>query len=202
MDEKTEELRDIFLDVTDDGTVTESQEAGRGSLTDADDADVAARLADVVERMRERYAFATDLSTDALVALVRGFYDGDDDDAIAAALDVDPETVFAARTDLHLLRDGDADVPFDLAALREARADDAAPDVDALAAELDAAPETVRRALRVADAQAQARRASHRFQSAFEDAIPDAAISASLTDAAQEDGLREAAEDIETNTQL
>jgi len=34
MDEKTEELRDIFIDVTDEDTVTESQEETRGSLID------------------------------------------------------------------------------------------------------------------------------------------------------------------------
>ena len=34
MDEKTEELRDLFLDVADDGTVTESQEETPGSLTE------------------------------------------------------------------------------------------------------------------------------------------------------------------------
>lgn len=209
MDEKTEELRDIFMDVAEEGTVTESQADDRGSLTDADDAAIDERVAAVVERMREAYAFDTALPTDALVTVVRRFYDGADDAAIAETLaadhdvDADAEAVFAARMDLNLLADADSDLPFDIATLREAR--EALPDdagVDALAAELDADPETAARGRRVAETRAAVRRVSGRFQSEFEDAIPDAALAVELTAAAREDGLEEAAEDIETNTKF
>lgn len=201
MDEKTAELRDIFTDLTDEETVTESQADERGSLTDTDERDVNERIEAVVERMRERYDFRTDRSVGELRRVVRGFYDGEDDAAIADALDTDPDTVFAARMDLHLLDEGDADFPFDLDRLRDRR-DAAGDDPDRLAEELDAAPRTVARALRVLETRAAIRRVSHRFQSEFEDAIPDVALSVELTSAAREDGLREAAEDIETDTQL
>ncbi|WP_136717396.1 conditioned medium-induced protein 4 [Halorientalis salina] len=201
MDEKTEELRDIFVDVTDEETVTEAQADDRGSLADADEADVPERLVAVIDRMRDRYEFDTDLDEDTLQQVVQGFYDGDDDETIAAAVDADPATVFRARMDLHLLRDADTDFPFDLADLRDQRDDDA-PDVPDLAERLDSDPATVARALRVANAQARSRRVSHRFRSEFEDAIPDAALSLTLTESAREDGLEEAAEDIETDTKF
>ncbi|MFC6756633.1 hypothetical protein ACFQER_07955 [Halomicroarcula sp. GCM10025894] len=72
MDEKTEQLRDIFMDVSDEASVTESQAAGRGSLTDTDEATVEERLGETVARMRERYDFRTALDDPALVGLVRG----------------------------------------------------------------------------------------------------------------------------------
>ena len=54
MDEKTEQLRDIFMDVAEEGTVTESQAAGRGSLTDADETACTRGWGGVTARMRER----------------------------------------------------------------------------------------------------------------------------------------------------
>ncbi|SEN48509.1 hypothetical protein SAMN05216388_1003225 [Halorientalis persicus] len=202
MDEKTEELRDLFVEVTDEETVTERQEEGPGSLTDADEAAVADRIAAVVAEMRERYDFVTDLDADTLVTVVRGFYDGAADAAIADTLDTDPDTVFRARMDLHLLDDDDTEFPFDLADLRDARADADGSDAATLADTLDADPETVERALLVAETQKAIRRVSGRFRSEFEDAIPDAALSVRLTESAQEDGLEEAAEDIETDTKF
>jgi hypothetical protein len=202
MDDKTEELRDLFVDVTDEETVTESQAEGRGSLTDADEAAVTTRVEAVVERMADRYDFSTTLDTETLREIVRGFYDGADDATLADDLDSDPETVFRARMDLHLLDDDDTDLPVDLSALRDARADADDLDPAALADELDADPDTGERALAVVDTQAEIRRVSGRFRSEFEDAIPDAALSIHLTESAQEDGLKEAAEDIETDTQF
>jgi len=198
MDEKTEELRDIFVEVTDEKQVTESQAEERGSLVDADDADIEQRVLAVVDRMREQYDFRTDLDDEELCRVVKGFYDGADDEAIAADLDVDTETVFRARMDLHLVDEQDTAFPFDLGTLRRERGEES--DADALAAQFDADTTTVERALAVADTQDAIRRVSQRFQTEFEDAIPDAALAVELTAAAQEDGLEEAAEDIETNT--
>ncbi|GAB6860820.1 conditioned medium-induced protein 4 [Haloplanus litoreus] len=108
MDDKTAELRDIFLDATGEETVTERQAESRGSLVDADDPEaVDARLQDLVAAMRERYDFDTDLETGAYVRLVRGFYDGDDDAALADECGVDADTVVRARLDCHLVRDAD-----------------------------------------------------------------------------------------------
>ncbi|AZH23858.1 conditioned medium-induced protein 4 [Haloplanus aerogenes] len=114
MDDKTAELRDIFLDATGgEETVTERQAERRGSLVDGDaDPDaVDARLRELVATMRERYEFDTDLDPDAYVSLIRGFYDGADDAALADALNLSADTVLQARLDCHLAREDDDETP-------------------------------------------------------------------------------------------
>ncbi len=201
MDEKTEELRDIFLDVADEEAVTESQAEGRGTLA-GDEADLDERLTAVVERMRDRYDFRTALDDAAYPRIVRGFYDGNDDAAIADDLGLDPETVFRARADLHLVSEDDAEL--DLDALRDVlEVDPREADGDDLAAAtatLDADEDAVRRASIVLAAMQASRRVSHRFRSEFEDVIPEADLSVRLTAEAHEDGLQEATEDAEVDT--
>jgi|AntDeeMetagen192_2_1112575.scaffolds.fasta_scaffold11930_1 hypothetical protein len=192
MDEKTEELRDIFVDVAGEEAVTESQEESPGSLTTDEDG-VDDRIAAVVERMRDRYELDSGLDDDSLVTVVRGFYDGEDDAAIAADIAGAnaADDVFRARLDLHLFRDEDTEAPFDLAPLRK-RADD---DVETLAADLDVSPEAVRHYRRVVTAQNEARQVSQRFQAEFEEALADAGLTA-MTDAMPENGLDDTTEDI------
>ena len=196
MDEKTEELRDIFTEVADSDTVTERQEETRGSLLGDDD--VHDRLVDVVERMRERYDFDTDLDDDDLATLVRAYYDGDGDGdgAIADRLGVARSTVVRARLDLHLVRDRDRDAPLDLAALRE-RLDDDASTAD-LAEAFDVSESTVRRYRRVVAAEDRARRANERFREEFDTVLADVELDG-ITEGVREDGLDEATEDIETD---
>lgn len=195
MDEKTEELRELFVDVTDAETVTERQENPRGSI--ADDGSDDGRLGDIVARMREEFDFDTSLSDDDLVTVVGGFYGGDSDTAIAEELDVTRETVFRARLDLHLIRDRDADAPFDLADLRDLLAEDAS--TGDIAAELDVSTDTVRRYRRVLRAREDARSVSERFRSEFEDVVADADLTARLTTDMKEDGLEDATDGMETN---
>ncbi|QZP36635.1 conditioned medium-induced protein 4 [Halobaculum magnesiiphilum] len=195
MDEKTEELRDIFLDTTGGDTVTERQEEGHGSL--ASDPDVEGRLAELVGRMRERYEFASDLADEDLVRLVRLYFDGTDDDAIADALGVPPDAVFTARMDLHLVRESDREAPFDLSRLRSLYVDDVP--LDERAAELDAEEETVARYSEVVAADARSTRANDRFRDEFAELLAEQDLKGGHTEDAREDGLREAAEDIETN---
>jgi hypothetical protein len=193
MDERREELRDIFVEATGTEEATARQRDDRGSLVgDADEAAVR----EVVERMRERYAFEADLGTDALVRVAAGVFDGETDTEIASALDVDPGTVFRARMDLHLVRDADRDAPFDLAALADLVADGA--DDAACAAALDADPATVSRYRRVLASEAAALRVNDRFRDAFADHLADAPTDR-LADDVRDDGLREAAADIETD---
>lgn len=188
MDEKTEELRDIFVDVADDDTVTERQEAGHGSLLSDEDG-VEERLLTVIDRLRERFDVDTGLSDEALVAVVRRYYEGDDDAAIAEAVDAEPETVSRARIALHLLRDEDTEAPFDLARLREE-------DADAVREEFDLSASELERYQQVVAAQTRARQVSGRFQSEYEDVLHDAGITTVLTDGVRDDGLDEATEDI------
>lgn len=196
MDEKTEELRDIFMDVTDEDTVTEKQEDERGSLGAAErDAD--GHVLGVVTEMRDAYEFVTGLSDEGLVRVVRGFYEGEADRAIAESLDVSHDVVFRARMDLHLVRDGDDDAPFEMADLRDMLAADMP--VGDMADELGVSESTVRRYRRVVEARNEARRVSQRYRSEFEDAFTDADLSSNMTDEMKEDGLEDATEGMETD---
>lgn len=197
MDEKTKQLRDIFMNVSDEGAVTESQAASKGSLTDTDELGVADRLNAVIMRMRERYEFQTEFDDEALVRVIQSFYDGSDDATIAAEVGADEPDVVAARLDLHLLRDADTEAPFDLAEFRRRVTDDDPPVAD-LAAEFGINTSQAARYRRVVAAQHTARRVSHRFQSEFEDALTDTELSTQHAATLREDGLDEATEDIDS----
>ena len=195
MDEKTEQLRDIFMDVSDEETVTETQAETRGSLAATDDEAVAEQLRETIETLRERESFETALDAETYADIVRAFYDDADDGAVADRLGLPAETVFAARLDLHLLRDADTDAPFDLGVLRQRRDADA----EALAAGLGVDADTVSHYRRVVAAEDAARAANFRYRREFEELLTDADLSDQLTERMQDDGLREAAEDIETD---
>jgi len=197
MDEKTEELRDIFIDVTDESTVTERQEQTHGSLSS--EADLRERLEAVVARMRERYDFGTTLSDEELATVVRGYYAGDSDAEIARELGDASlgKTVARARVDLHLLRDADTDAPFDLDELRDLL-DEEASTADRADA-LDVSGSTIRRYRRVIETQREMQTVNDRFTDEFENILRDRELSDRMTEAAQEDGLDDATEGMETN---
>ena len=196
MDEKTESLRDIFMDVTDESTVTERQEDTRGSL--AREGTPEERAEEVIEALDDRYGLSTDLAVDRLVDLVAAFYDEEGDAAIADALDESPETVERARLDLHLVRESDTDAPIELSALRE-RLDDA--DTATVAADLDVAESTVETYQRVAETQAARRAVGDRFREAFDEIYLDADLT-NHTDDVTRDGLDEATEGMENELSL
>jgi hypothetical protein len=194
MEEKTEELRDIFVSVSGSETVTETQEGTRGSLVDDGSAESEdERLREVIAQLRDRESFETDLDSETYVAVVRAFYDDTGDATVATDLGLDAETVFAARLDLHLIGGADRDAPFDLAALRRRGGEGD----DAVAAAVGVGPETVAHYRRVVEAEDRARRVNHRYREAFDEILTDADLERRLADT--EDGLREAAEDIETD---
>lgn len=196
MDDKTAELRDIFIDTTGSDTVTESQEEDRGSLTD-DDSDSEDRVAEIVATMRGKYDFDTDLDDERLEEVVRRFYADESDAVIASALDRDEEAVFEARMDLHLIRESDREAPFDLADLRTLLVEDASVEERADALEADEA--TVRHYSEVVEAELEATRANDRFRDEFAELLTDAELSDRYAQDAREDGLSEATEDIETD---
>ncbi len=192
MNEKTEELRDIFTSVADEDTVTESQEDTRGSL-EKDERTVDERLESVVARMRERYEFETPLEDDELVVVAKRFYEGRDDGEIADELGVDEEAVFEARMALHLVSDDDAD-EVDLVAIRERDEDDAT-----LAAEYGVDEGTIRRYRRVAAAKDESRAANDRYRDEFDSVLADADLSTQIARDVREDGLEDATEGMETD---
>jgi DNA-directed RNA polymerase specialized sigma24 family protein len=197
MDEKTEELRDIFIDVTDEDTVTESQEDTRGSLADTDRGDIEERIEGVIESMRTRYEFETDLSNEQLCEIVERYYEGESDAEIARELDESRTTVVRARLDLHLVRDRDTDAPFKLAEFRHQLNDDAS--TADLAETFDVSESTVRRYRRVVAAQNESRQANDRYRDEFDSILADAELSERITEDVQQDGLEDATEGMETD---
>lgn len=203
MDDKTEDLRDIFIDVAEDDTVTERQEDPRGSLGAdevPDEAAIEEELSDIVGEMRARYGFETDLTDEDLVRVLRGYFQGESDTGIADALGVSRRVVFRARLDLHLLRDRDTDAPFDLADLRELLESDRT--VAEIADELDVAASTVRRYRRVVAARNRARRVADRYRSEFEDLLTDAEMTTRMTTDVKENGLEGATEGTEPDSDV
>ena len=198
MDDKTAELRDIFIDATGSDTVTERQEESHGSITE-DERAIARRVREIIGAMREKYAFETDFDDDDLQRLVYGYFDGASDAELADELGAGEERVFDARMDLHLVRESDRDAPFDADRLRERLDGGGDPDDATLAAEFDADEEQVARHRRVAEAEAAATRANDRFRDELAELLTDTDLSARLAADALDDGLREATEDMEVD---
>lgn len=196
MDNRTAELRDIFIDTTGSDTVTESQEESRGSLTE-DHTHTSERVAEIIDTMRDKYTFVSGLEDDALQQVVERFFEGEGDDDIASALDVDEETVFHARMDLHLVREDDREAPFDLDELRALLVEEVP--LDERATSLKSDESTVAHYSTVIEADIESTRANDRFHDEFEELLTDSALSNRMAQDAREDGLREATEDIETN---
>ena len=194
MDEKTEELRDIFVNVTDESTVTERQEDLRGSL--AREGAPTERTERVVRAMAERYAFETDLAVETLVELVEAFYGGAGDGNLAETIEESRHAVFRARMDLHLVREADTEAPFELNALRERleREDS----VGEIAADLEVAESTVRRYRQVVETQTERRTVGDRFREAFNEIYLDTDLAAH-TDDVTRDGLEEATDGLESD---
>lgn len=197
MDEKTAELRDIFVETTGEEQVTAAQSADRGSLLDDPDDD---RVREVLSRLREETTVETQLSLADHERVVRLFFRTDDDAEIAAELDLDPEVVRQARLDAYLLRERDRQVSFDRERLRRLVAEGVSPTAAARAVDADEA--TVRRHTPVIEAEFASRRHNHRFRDELVELLSDAPLSEKLATDTRDDGLEEAAEDIETNVKL
>ncbi|SDL98081.1 hypothetical protein SAMN04487949_0385 [Halogranum gelatinilyticum] len=196
MDEKTAELRDIFIDATGSDTVTESQEETRGSLTE-DGTGAGERLAEIIGTMRDKYSFVSELDDDDLQEVVERFYDGETDADIADALGTDEETVFNARMDLHLVRADDREAPFPLDDLRALLVEEAP--LDERAEVLGADESVVTHYTEVVEADLESTRANDRFRDEFEELLTDSALTNRMARDAREDGLHDATEDIETD---
>lgn len=197
MDEKTEQLRDIFMEVADDATVTEQQEEARGSL--ADGRSVEEQLRGVVDTMQNRYDFRTSFSIDELTTIIERFYAGDNDTEIARQLGDESlsKTVSRARIDLHLVTDRDTDAPFDLDDLRDLL--DTDQPMTQIADDLGVSESTVRRYRHIVEIQRERRVSGDRYREEFEHILKDRGLSDRLTADIQQTGLEDATEGMETN---
>ncbi len=198
MDEKTQELRDIFLEMSGEGSVTESQEQTRGSL--AEERSDEERVGPVIETMRERLEFETDEETETYARVVRGFFGDETDAEVAAEIDTDTEHVLAMRMDLHLIRDEETEIAAETREIRRRRADDES--VAEIAEALDLDAEELEGVVRALDADAASRRVNDRYRDEFETIVADGDLSTRLARDAREDGLREATEGMENELSM
>lgn len=197
-EEKAEELRDLFMEVTDESTVTEEQEESHGTLKDAED--VNEELKEVVEEMMEEYDIDTKLDLEELVEVVRLYHDDYTDTEIARELGDDGlnKTVARVRVKLHLFRDSDFDAPFPIDELRD-RIDDPTSEI---ADDVDVSKSTVRTYMNAVEAEMQVEEADHRYQERFREILEDGDLSRQLTSSAKDDGLRDATEDMEVDVNM
>jgi DNA-binding CsgD family transcriptional regulator len=199
-EEKAEELRDLFVDVTDESTVTEEREEERGTLPDKDEVDEEIR--ETVGEMRDEYGFETSLGEEEVVRVVRLYHDGASDAEIARELGDDSldKTVKRARIGLHLFRDSDFDSPFDIDRLREL-VDEGATNADA-ADELGVSASTVRSYRQAVEARREADEVDDEYADRFEAVLEDREIAETFTSDAKRDGLEGATEDAEVDVDL
>lgn len=196
MDEKTEELREIFMSVADDESVTERQEESPGTLADEESVDD--RLDALITRMRDHFVFRTDLDDAALRTIARGFFEETADDEMATNLNVDAETVFRARMDLHLVREADREAPIAFETFRGLVAED--PDPQALQARFEADAAVIERAVAVVEAEREMRRANYRYRDELNELLGDGDVAEQLTNDVTDDGLDDATEGLEVET--
>jgi site-specific recombinase len=167
--EKTDRLREIFLDVAGDHTVTEDQQETPGTLESNSVPNESLRA--IIQEMMQKYGFRTSLETDELITLVRLFYEDYSDSAIARELGnaSRDKTVTRARIHLQLFRETDFDAPIDLDDLRDLL--NAETSTAKIAETLDTSKSTIGRYRRILDAEQAAEAVDHRYQQRFEEAL-------------------------------
>lgn len=173
-------------------TSAEQQHEQRGSWQPSVDTDT--RISDTIAELRDRYGLRTQLSDNQLVALVRAFFEGEGDTAIARRLgDLSlDKTVTRARIGLHLFRESDTTADFDVEGLRECFA--AEHSSTECARQYEIAASTAHRYRRIFDAKQHAQQVDHQYYDRFQryctQDIDDATDFE--TDAAANNGLRDA----------
>lgn len=181
---KVEQLTDIFTDLTGESSTTERQHEDRWASVSADnsDADADETIQSIIRKMTDEYGIQTSLDEDELVTLVQQYHAGKSDTEIARALGSSSrdKTVTRARINLHLFQETDFDAPFELSRLRELLDQDTP--TGEIADTLSASKSTVRAYVRVLTAEAEAERASHEYQSRFEQILTDTEMDSDDTD--------------------
>ncbi|WP_458190725.1 response regulator receiver protein [Haladaptatus sp. NG-WS-4] len=187
--DRTERLRDIFLEVSDEPTVTESQEEQPGTLQPS--ATVDEQLREIIQEIQIEYGFQTSLDLDDLVRVVRLFHENYSDTAIARELGAASRdrTVARARINLHLFRETDFDAPFDIEQLRDLLQDEIP--TAQCAEQLAVSPSTMRSYATIIEAEQAATAADHAYQRRFDEALTRSAPEESLQ-VSLDDGLADA----------
>jgi DNA-binding NarL/FixJ family response regulator len=181
--EKVEQLTEIFHDIAGGSTTTtEHQHEDRWTSPSTTHSDADDTIRGIIREMTDEYDIRTSLEEDELVTVVRRYHAREGDTEIARTLGTPnrDKTIARARISLHLFRDTDFDAPFELSQLRELLDQDASN--EKIADTLSASKSTVRAYARVLAAETEAERASHEYQSRFEQALTDTETDSDDTD--------------------
>ena len=161
-------LTDIFMDVSQGAeSTTEQQDEQRGSWRPNTSGDTDTNIRETIAEMRDCYGLQTQLSDNQLVTLVKAYFEGDGDTAIARRLgDVSlDKTVTRARLSLHLFRERDTAADFDVEGLKECL--EAGNSGAECARRLDIGKSTANRYRRIFNAKAEAEQVDHEYSERF-----------------------------------
>lgn len=161
-------LTDIFMDVSQGAeSTTEQQDEQRGSWRPNTSGDADTNIRETIAEMRDCYGLQTQLSDNQLVTLVKAYFEGDGDTAIARRLgDVSlDKTVTRARLSLHLFRERDTAADFDVEGLKECL--EAGNSGAGCARRLDIGKSTANRYRRIFKAKAEAEQVNHEYSKRF-----------------------------------
>lgn len=170
-EDRTERLRELFVDVTGDTTVTEQQEPSPTVLGTQHDSD--ATLRETIQEMCEEYGIQTSLTVDELATVVRLFYDERSDTAIARELGDSSRdrTIARARINLQLFRETDFEAPFDLTHLREMMTNDLP--TTSIAEQFNVSETTVRSYRRLLEQEREAIATDYAYPTRFQEILAD-----------------------------
>ena len=188
MSDKTDQLRDLFLQISTNTTVVEKQATQHGTLKGS--VEIERVLREVVSEMVGRYNVQTKLTLDQLAATVRLFYNGLSDTEIAEQLGDRAlnKTVSRARIKLQLFRESDLALPFDKDEFMQLVA--AGCSVKETSEKLDVAPSTVSEYKSIFDCLKA--KEQDGYTKIFEEILSDQEVSETMVAHISKDGLQDA----------
>lgn len=172
MTNKTEELRKIFLDVSEEHTLTEEQENGTGNLVV--EQDELPLIAEIQEILGEQ-GIDTRFPPDEISTIVKRYFKGDSDTGIARKLGNSSldKSVRRLRIKLHLFRERDFNAPFELKRLESLLADHPDWSHREYADELECGATTISTYKQVIECRQEADRMENTFKDRLQKAIQD-----------------------------
>lgn len=188
MSDRTDQLKELFLKISNNNTkVVEKQAILHGDLKGSKEIERALR--GVVSEMIERYNIQTKLTPDQLAAMVRLFYKGLSDTEIAEGLGDRAlnKTVSRARIKLHLFRESDLKPPFDEKDFMNLV--EAGCSVKEMSERLSVAPSTISEYKNIFECQRAAKRDG--YTKRFAEILSDQEVSERMVSHISKDGLQD-----------
>jgi DNA-binding CsgD family transcriptional regulator len=187
MSGRTDQLRDLVLQMGTSTKVVEKQATQHGALRGSSDIERA--LLGIVKEMIKHYNIQTKLTSEQLATVVRLFYKGLSDTEIAEQLGDRAlnKTVSRARIKLHLFRESDLKPPFDKNEF--IRLSEAGKSVKEMAEALGVAPSTISEYRNIFESQKAAEKDG--YTKRFLEILSDQDVSERMVTSHIKDGLQD-----------